>query len=180
MWSNHSRVRIQGRSNRSSYHQCCYNVGCRRHYRKYTHQCLQNGEGNTITVYTNLLIHLPNSQKTNKFLTTALNKLPSLTSPVRGRGYSNHRVCLCVCLSVTVLAGAPGTWRAIGILLKMFSSRVMTVFSSPRKLYLVLMPQNRHQWVTSAVTTLLVRQAWRPAIPTTTNQAAQTEHELAS
>ncbi len=62
----------------------------------------------------------------------------------------------------------------------MFSSRVMTVFSSPRKLYLVLMPQNRHQRVTSAVTILLVRQAWRPAIPTTANQATQTEHELAS
>ncbi len=56
----------------------------------------------------------------------------------------------------------------------------MTVFSSPRKLYLVLMPQNRHQRVTSTVTTLLVRQVWRPPIPTTANQAAQTEHELAS
>ncbi len=67
----------------------------------------------------------------------------------------------------------------IGILLKMFSLRVMTVFSSPRKLDLVLMPQNRHQAVTSAVTTLLLRQAWRLAIPTTANQAAQTEHELA-
>ncbi len=54
----------------------------------------------------------------------------------------------------------------------------MTVFSSPRKLDLVLMPQNRHQRVTSTVTTLLVRQAWRPPIPTTANQAAQTEHWL--
>ncbi len=45
---------------------------------------------------------------------------------------------------------------------------------------MVLMTQNRHQRVTSAVTTLLVRQEWRPAIPTTANQAAQTEHELAS
>ncbi len=62
----------------------------------------------------------------------------------------------------------------------MFSSRVMTVFSSPRKPALVLMLQNRHQRVTSAVTTLLVRQAWRLAIPTTANQAAQTEHEVAS
>ncbi len=33
----------------------------------------------------------------------------SLTSPVRGRGYSTHRVCLSVCLSVTILAGAAGT-----------------------------------------------------------------------
>ena len=52
----------------------------------------------------------------------------------------------------------------------MFSSRVMTVFSSPRKLHLVLVPQNRHQWVTSAVTRLLVGEAWRlatPALPQT-------------
>ncbi len=57
----------------------------------------------------------------------------------------------------------------------MFSSRVMTDFSSPQKLYLVLIPQNRHQRVASTVTRLLVRQARRLAIPTTTNQAAQTE-----
>ncbi len=57
----------------------------------------------------------------------------------------------------------------------MFSSRVMTGFSSPQKLYLALMPQNRHRRVTGAVTRLLVRQAWRLAIPTTANQAAQTE-----
>ena len=37
------------------------------------------------------------------------------------------------------------------------------------------MPQNRHQQVTSAVTRLLARQAWRLAIPTTATQAAQTE-----
>ena len=52
----------------------------------------------------------------------------------------------------------------------MFSSRVMTVNSSPRKLYLVLVPQNRHQRVTNAVTRLLVREAWRlatPALPKT-------------
>ncbi len=55
----------------------------------------------------------------------------------------------------------------------------MTVFSLPRKLDLVLMSQNRHRRVTSAVTRLLVRQAWRLAIPTTTNQAAQ-QTELAS
>ncbi len=57
----------------------------------------------------------------------------------------------------------------------MFSSRVMTDFSSPQKLYFVLMPQNRHQRATSTVTRLLVRQARRLAIPTTANQAAQTE-----
>ncbi len=62
-----------------------------------------------------------------------------------------------------------------GILLKMFSSRVMTDFSSLQKLYFVLMAQNRHQRVTSTVTRLLVRQARRLAIPTTANQAAQTE-----
>jgi len=28
----------------------------------------------------------------------------------------------------------------------------MTVLSLPQRLYLVLMPQNRNQWVTSAVT----------------------------
>ena len=104
-------------------------------------------------------------------------------------GSSTLRVCLCVCLSVTVLTGTAGTWRAklryqqkaldvtnkinIGILLKLFSLTVTTVFSSPRKLYLVLMPQNRHQLVTIAVTRVLVRQAWCLAIPTTTNQAAQ-------
>ena len=57
----------------------------------------------------------------------------------------------------------------------MFSSTVITVFSSPRNLYLVLLPQNRHQLVSIAVTRLLVRQAWRLAIPTTANQAAQTQ-----
>ena len=59
----------------------------------------------------------------------------------------------------------------------MFSSTVMTVFSSPRKLYLVLVPPNQHQQVTSGVTRLLVhvRQAWRLAIPTTANQVAQTQ-----
>ncbi len=57
----------------------------------------------------------------------------------------------------------------------MFSSRDMTDFSSLQKLYLVLMPQNRHQRVTSTVTRLLVRQVWHLAIPTTANQAAQTE-----
>ncbi len=51
----------------------------------------------------------------------------------------------------------------------------MTDLSLPQKLYSVLMPQNRHQRVTSSVTRLLVRQAWRLAIPTTANQAAQTE-----
>ncbi len=51
----------------------------------------------------------------------------------------------------------------------------MTVFSSPQKLYFVLMPRNRHQRDTSTVTRLLVRQARRLAIPTTANQAAQTE-----
>ena len=95
-------------------------------------------------------------------------------------------VCLSVCLSVTVLAGAVCTLRArpryqkkaldvrnkinIAIWIKMFSSRVMTVFSSPRKLYLVLVPQNRHQRVTSTATRLLVREAWRlatPALPQT-------------
>ncbi len=54
----------------------------------------------------------------------------------------------------------------------------MAVFSSPRKLDVVLMPQNRRQRVTSAVTSQLVRQAWRPLIPTTANQVAQTEHWL--
>ena len=54
------------------------------------------------------------------------------------------------------------------------NSGLMTVFSSPRKLYLVVVPQNRHQRVTSAVTRLLARQAWRLAIPTTATQAAQT------
>ncbi len=102
-------------------------------------------------------------------------------------------VCVCVSVrpSVTVLAGATGTWRAklryqqkaldvtnktkAGILLKMFSLRVMTDFSSPQILYFVLMPQNPHQRDTSTVTRLLVRQARRLAIPTTANQAAQTE-----
>ena len=32
-----------------------------------------------------------------------------LTSPPEGRGSSTHRVCLCVCLSVTILTGAVGT-----------------------------------------------------------------------
>ena len=107
-------------------------------------------------------------------------------------------VCLSVFLSVTALAGAAGTGRVrpryqkkaldvrnkynIAIWIKMFSSRVMTVFSSPRKLYLMLVPQNRHQRVTSAVTRLLVREAWRLATPATTNQAAQSDKlmELAS
>ncbi len=51
----------------------------------------------------------------------------------------------------------------------------MTDYSSLQKLYFVLMPQNRHQRVTSTVTILLVCQARRLAIPTTANQAAQTE-----
>ncbi len=51
----------------------------------------------------------------------------------------------------------------------------MTDFSSPQKLYFALMPQNRHQRVSSTVTALLVCQAWRLPIPTTANQAAQTE-----
>ncbi len=38
-------------------------------------------------------------------LLTCPNSDTLLTSPVRGRGYSNHHVCV----SVTVLAGAPGT-----------------------------------------------------------------------
>ncbi len=57
----------------------------------------------------------------------------------------------------------------------MLGSKVTKKFSSPQKLYLVLMPQNRHQRVTSTVTRLLVHQAWRLEIPTTANQAAQTE-----
>ena len=57
----------------------------------------------------------------------------------------------------------------------MFSSTVMTVFSSLRKLYLVLLQQNQHQLVTIAVTRLLVHQAWCLAIPATANQAAQTQ-----
>ncbi len=48
----------------------------------------------------------------------------------------------------------------------------MTDFSAPQKLYFVLMPQNRHQQVTSTVTRLLVHQARRLAISTTANQAA--------
>ncbi len=32
-----------------------------------------------------------------------------VTSPTQGRGSSTHRVCLSVCLSVTVLVGATGT-----------------------------------------------------------------------
>ena len=45
------------------------------------------------------------------------------------------------------------------------------------KTYFMLILQNQHQWVTSADTRLLVRQAWRQVlhkvIQTTTNQAAQ-------
>ncbi len=52
---------------------------------------------------------------------------------------------------------------------------VMTDFSSPQKLCLVFMPQNRHQRVTSTLTRLLVHQAWCLAIPTIANHAAQTE-----
>ncbi len=51
----------------------------------------------------------------------------------------------------------------------------MTDFSSPQKLYMVLIPRNRNQRVASTVTRLLVRQARRLAIPTAANQAAQTE-----
>ena len=111
-----------------------------------------------------------------------------LTSPRPcGGGSSTHRVCLSVCLSVCYRSngrcgyltsktkGSKESARRrnksnIAIWIKMFSSRVMTVFSSPRKLYLVLVPQNRHQRVTSAVTRLLVREAWRlatPALPQT-------------
>ena len=77
-----------------------------------------------------------------------------LTSPMRGRGYSSHSVCVCVCLSVclsvTTLAGATRTLRAqlryhkkaldtrikltVGTELKVLSSKVMTVCSSPEKL----------------------------------------------
>ena len=73
-----------------------------------------------------------------------------LTSPMRGRGYSTHSVCVCVCLSVTTLAGATHTLRAqlryqkkaldprinvtVAIELKVLSSKVMTVCSSPQKL----------------------------------------------
>ena len=73
-----------------------------------------------------------------------------LTSPMRGRGYSTHSVCLSVCLSVTTLAGATHTLRAqlryqkkaldtrinitVAIELKVLSSKVMTVCSSPQKL----------------------------------------------
>ena len=112
------------------------------------------------------------------------NKTTLLTSPMRGRGSSTHRVCLCVCVSVcyrssghcgyltseTKLSKESAGSKELAIWIKMFSSRVMTVFSSPRKLYLVLVPQNRHQRVTSAVTRLLVREAWRlatPALPQT-------------
>ena len=49
-------------------------------------------------------------------------------------------------------------------LLKMFRLRTVTVFSSPQKLYCVLVPQNRHQCVTSTVTRLLVSVAWCLAI----------------
>ena len=74
-----------------------------------------------------------------------------ITSPVRGRGYSTHSVCVCVCLSVcvsaTALAGATRTLRAelryqkkalvtriktnVGTGLKHLISKVMTVCSSP-------------------------------------------------
>ena len=60
-----------------------------------------------------------------------------------GRGYSTHSVCVCV--SVTALAGAMRTLRPqlryqkevvkgskAGIELKLLSSKVMTVCSSPR------------------------------------------------
>ncbi len=57
----------------------------------------------------------------------------------------------------------------------MFSSRVMTDFSSPQKLYLVIMQQNLHQRVASTVTRLLICQARCLVMLTTANQAAQAE-----
>ena len=116
-----------------------------------------------------------------------------LTSPTRGRGSSTHRVCLSVCRCSSGRSGYLTSRTKVSTksarrneqnrsrnLATMFSSRVMTVFSSPRKLYLVVMLQNRHQRVTSAVTRLLARHACRLAIPTTATQAAQTELASAS
>ena len=89
---------------------------------------------------------------------------------MRGRGYSTHSmclsVCLCVCVSATALAGATRTLRAqlryqkkaldtrikinVGIELKVLSSKVMTVCSSPRKLQWVLLAETRHHQATNA------------------------------
>ena len=100
----------------------------------------------------------------------------SLTSPMRGRGSSNHSVCVCV--SVTALANATNALKAkvryqqkaldagnkinVGIELKILGSKVMTVISLPWNLYLALTAGNRRQQVTSVVRRIsLVRLALR-------------------
>ena len=85
-------------------------------------------------------------------------KLLLLTSPRQCRGGSStHRVCY----------RSSGRCRYLTSETKV-SKEFKTVFSSPRKLYLVLVhAQNRHQPVTSTVTRLLVCEAWRLATPTT-------------
>ncbi len=59
-------------------------------------------------------------------------------------------VCLSVCYYIRYQQKALDLMnkKNARVLLEMFSSRVIAVFSSPQKLYLVLMPQNRHQRVT--------------------------------
>ena len=97
----------------------------------------------------------------------------SLTSPMRGRGSSNHSVCVCV--SVTALANATNALKAkvryqqkaldagnkinVGFEL---GSKVMTVISLPWNLYFALTAGNRRQQVTSVIRRItLVRQALR-------------------